>query len=246
MTQVRIRWNHDERLKIARASRAFYLQGMDKLSAVRRAQAEVLPVDRQREILQLSAFAVWLDPMWEMLGGKEFAEARIEPNLVEEESPPVVTLEQFSTEDLWAELGRRLFERPKLEVIAQQAVHHALANIIPGYQEPERAPEPIKVEPGIAALPGETSARKPKILIIGLTNSQIQEVKNRMADRLNFLFEPGTASENRCRSLAGNHDLTIRTRWTNNISLKGIPNVLHLTGGMSTIFAALEERYPNN
>lgn len=232
----RIEWNPTQRQQLANRAFEHRSRGMSKLDAIRMAQSEVLPPELHRNIVTFTMVASWVEPIWDTLQHNAvYANSRINPVEMPTPQPsmdrPPIT--DIPTQDLMIELMRRVSTALDPENIAKMVrkeVNACFERVLPGQFNPEVL-EP-EVQPETKT---EPRARLPRVLIIGLLPGQQQVIDTKYKGVLQLTHIEGNKSGTMIRNAALQHDLTVKTQWSNSFKMDNVPNFHNISGGMSSI-----------
>ncbi|WP_423396069.1 hypothetical protein [Burkholderia sp. LMG 21824] len=219
-----VRWNDEEKLKIARKSldlmRGF--EGMKPLEAIRKAAEYELPDDRQRTIMTFGDVK-WIDPLWKEIQDQEAAEAlareRAEQEARQREAEEREASERAEAERIAAQVAAereqtideavnerlanisfegiaRLFARKVARTLMDEIGASLYADVeeqIEGLVKAAKASFDVPLTASTAAqievpLTVKRPAHKPKVLICGLLNQQIAEIKHSFGAQLDLDF----------------------------------------------------------
>lgn len=225
------RWTDEERRKIAAKSR-YLMKGfadMSAIEAVRKAVAYELPADRQRSLTGFAEVKPWIEPMWAQLEidekieaaqAAEVREAREREETMQRQADEVAAakhrleieeavqerLNQTSYEGIIKMFASKLANEFMHEIGA--AIKAEISGQIgkslaaSGLHNGTRPDAPVEIT---------RPARQPRILVCGLINQQIEDVKRTFGASVAFSFaksqgEGGGAS---VREQAHNKDVVI-------------------------------------
>ena len=182
ITQSRIYWTNDEKTDLVqRAANIIYKNhGISALEALRRAQTQALPKERQRLINTLTAIPWYkpaLDKQIDEHKKKIITEQPIK--IVQEVISIPMQLSEVKTDDLIAELLRRVFTAGGSGIVGiiSNSMVQALREELPA------AITKLQKQTKVA-----TQTRQKKILVIGLLPDQTNEIQKALGSAFDLTF----------------------------------------------------------
>lgn len=212
---TKIFWKSDEVEAIAKRSyliRKNSVSDMSPLDAIRQAQKEVVPPERQRELTGLRQVAKILE-FWKQLIAQKYGESSqvITPLAIPQHQPVPLKLEDVPMAEFMEEFARRmvtLLDPSYIKSIAREEVNRVLEARIPGmFLHPDPEPEEVKPE-------SDTQERRQlHVCVLGLMGSQKEALRQAYGSAIDFHFMEGSEGANRIKATCERMDLTIKSRW---------------------------------
>jgi hypothetical protein len=200
-------WKDGEKRTVAAKSRELLRQfpDMKPLEAVRKANAYALPEARQRELHTISEVSVWIEPMWAQLDiDDQIAEARQHEQDHAEETRIAEQRERDEREAVERASAIEAAVNERLAATTFEGLIRVFANklareIMSSVGESIKADLTAQIA-RVAASAGRPNIppptqhrdpehpRKPRVLVAGLINQQIEDIKHSHGDRCDFSF----------------------------------------------------------
>jgi hypothetical protein len=214
-----VRWDHEEKLLIARESKRLRegFSNMSELESIRKAIAYSMPEARQRGIGTMSQVE-WITGLWQQIETEEraakaeqLAEAAREQAAQAQRAEAEAKRTEFdplslSFETLIKAIGAKIAHQvigsigEHLTETVMQRIDETLRQAIPQAPLPE----------GVTRLHAAPRNRKPRVLIVGLLNQQANDVEDAMNGLLHLDFVKAEHSDPAAlETKARNSDLTI-------------------------------------
>jgi hypothetical protein len=251
-TRRRVFWKPDQWQLVGK--RSFLIRkdplfnGTD-IEAVRIAQREVLPADKQRPLISMQEVCtdrydireMWKELMKQGYGSDQGA---ILPTIPPQQRPVTLSISDIGTDDLMKELFKRMLETMSPD--AMRKIAREEANAVIDRRVPGLLPADTHVEPEKEI---ERVERRHKVCILGLDGAQQEQFRKEYGRIIDFHFLSGAEGGNRIKSTAGMMDFTIQSKWCKGTlgSTSGWPNFSSAgRGGLETIKRQLNQRFKLN
>ena len=230
---TRIFWKPDEIEAIAKRSymiRKNSVSDISPLEAIRRAQDEVLPRNRLRDLTGMHQVQKVVD-VWKTLAEQGYGEGSqvINPVVPPQHQPTPLKLEDVPMAEFMSEFSRRmsmLLDPDYIRSIAREEVNRVLEARIPGmFLQPDEPP--VKPEEVVQ----ETKVFH--VCILGLEGQQKESLRREYGSLIDFHFLDGDEGVSRIKATCERMDLTVKSRWCkgNLGSTKGWPKFSSAEGG---------------
>lgn len=243
---TRIFWKPDEIEAIAKRSymiRKNSVSDISQLEAIRRAQEEVLPSNRLRDLTGMHQVQKVVD-VWKTLAEQGYGEGAqvISPVVPPQHQPTPLKLEDVPMAEFMSEFSRRmsmLLDPEYIRSVAREEINRVLEARIPGmFLQPDEPP----VKP-------EEVAQETKVFhvcVLGLEGQQKESLRREYGSLIDFHFLDGDEGASRIKATCERMDLTVKSRWCkgNLGSTKGWPKFSSAEGGgLDTIKRLINERF---
>jgi len=180
-SKARVWWTDEEKTElIKRAANIIYKNtGLSTLEALRRAQEQALPKERQRPINTLTAIPWYKPALDKQVEEHKKAVITEHVKIVEEIISIPMQLSEVKTDDLIAELLKRIFTAGGSGIVGliSNSMVQALREELPA------AITRLQKQTKVA-----TQTRQKKILILGLLPEQTNEIQKALGSAFDFTF----------------------------------------------------------
>jgi hypothetical protein len=215
------------------------------LDCVRQAMLDVIPDPTQHRNVHTMTTLPWVTDVWKDLtetlkNGYDHRAIKPVVSPTIERDATQLKVADITTESLWAELGKRLFQQyspENMRALIRAETNATIDRRMPGIIPPDTLDANHQQE-----FPKE---RKPKLCIIGLMGAQVNMLTAEYGKVIDLHFLEGGEGTKRIKNTCSLMDLTIKSKWCKGLlgSTKDFENFQATTGGLDTIRGMIQRKF---